>query len=63
MYHKLGSCNNCKSENTVVTPTQTDGGYISEAKVYCEDCKFGDYWAYGFYESGKDMESKCEQYE
>lgn len=62
-YHVLGSCNNCRSRNTDVEMISIDGGSISEARLYCNSCGFEDYWAYGFYESGQDMESNCEKYD
>ena len=62
-YHVLGSCNYCGSLNTDVTATARDNGLVSEARQYCYSCGFEDYWSYGFYESGQDMEGKCEKYD
>ena len=62
-YHVLGSCNNCRSRNTNVVVVSIDEGSISEAILYCNSCGFEDYWSYGFYESGQDMEGKCEKYD
>jgi len=61
-YHSLDSCNKCGGENDWDEVT-TDGGHVSEANTKCNDCGFTDYWAYGFFESSQEMESKCATYE
>ena len=61
-YHCVGSCNKCKGSNSVEITDTLDGHTVLEAKTACSDCGFEDYWAYGWFESGQDMISKCEKY-
>lgn len=58
----MTSCNKCAGDNQVTEVTQSEGGYILEAKTKCNDCGFKDYWAYGFFDSGQDMVSRCKRY-
>lgn len=58
----MNSCNKCKGENEVIVTDTLDGHTIMEAKTICEVCGFEDYWAYGWFESGRDMTSNCEKY-
>lgn len=60
-YHVMSSCNKCSGENEVES-TAFDQGMTSEAKTECKTCGFTDYWAYGFFESGSEMESNCRKY-
>lgn len=60
-YHCYDSCNKCRGANDVTT-VDTTNYQISECRTKCKDCGFEDYWAYGFFESSQDMESKCQTY-
>lgn len=62
-YHNMNSCNACghPSSNSVIV-VDTISSYISEARTACQVCGHEDYWAYGFFESSQDMESKCLKY-
>ena len=60
-YHNPDSCNKCKGTNCFINPSY-DSGLMSETKTKCEACGFSDYWAFGFFESGSEMESKCDTY-
>lgn len=60
-YHVLESCNKCTGVNDVEM-VDTIVGDICEARTSCTVCGFTDYWAYGWFESGSKMESKCEKY-
>lgn len=61
-YHCMGSCNKCSGENEMTVTDTMDSHFITEAKTKCNECGFEDYWAHGWFESGKDMVSNCEKY-
>ena len=60
-YHNINSCNKCKGGNLTSRESFIDW-HICEAVTKCSECGFDDYWAYGFFESGSEMESNCEKY-
>ena len=60
-YHNPDSCNKCKGVNAFIRPSY-DSGLLHETQTRCESCGFEDYWAYGYFESGTEMESNCEKY-
>lgn len=60
-YHCADSCNACTGTNEV-TVKDTIEGHVCEAETVCKDCGHQDYWAYGFFESGQHIESKCRKY-
>lgn len=60
-YHCYDSCNKCSGNNELISPSMDERG-IYETKTKCKDCGFEDYWGYGFFESGQEMESKCKTY-
>lgn len=60
-YHRFSSCNKCGKTNDYEV-TDSVEGRINECKTTCQSCGFEDYWAYGFYESSQNMESKCKTY-
>ena len=60
-YHDPDSCNKCSGQNRIIE-TSFEGGIMSEAKTKCTECGFEDYWAYGWFESGAEIESKCKTY-
>lgn len=60
-YHCYDSCNACGELNTLVNPSYDTAG-LYETATKCLTCGHEDYWAYGFFESGSEMESKCETY-
>jgi hypothetical protein len=60
-YHKPESCNRCRGVNEVIS-VSSENGVMSEGKTKCSKCGFEDYWAYGYFESGNEAESKCEKY-
>lgn len=57
----MDSCNKCAGENEVEVVDTTES-HICEARTTCKQCGFKDYWAYGFFESSTEMESKCRRY-
>lgn len=57
-YHCIDSCNKCGGVNQTINPSLDERG-VYESKTKCNDCGFIDYWAYGFYESSQEIESKC----
>ena len=62
-YHNMDSCNLCGNPNSnSVNVVDTINGYVSEASTVCGECGHEDYWAYGFFESSQDIESKCLKY-
>ena len=62
IFHNKNSCNKCAGKNNIKT-IDTDTGYISECETICTKCGHMDYWAYGFFQSGSEIESKCKTYE
>ena len=60
-YHCYDSCNRCSRENQLIDPSYDERG-VYETKTKCKFCEFEDYWSYGFYESGSEMEGKCNTY-
>jgi len=60
-YHCKESCNKCRAENGIKVIDTTDD-YVSECETKCRECGHEDYWAYGFFQSGSEMESKCAMY-
>lgn len=60
-YHVLESCNACGGVNSVAVK-DTINHHVCEAETKCWDCGHEDYWAYGFFESGQHLESKCDKY-
>lgn len=60
-YHCYDSCNKCCGVNEFEVTDFVDG-HIMECKTKCKDCGFEDYWAHGFFESGQEIESKCQKY-
>ena len=60
-YHCMDSCNACGEKNELINPAYDERG-VYETKTTCEECGHKDYWAYGFFESGSEMESKCQKY-
>lgn len=62
-YHNMDSCNSCghPSSNSV-TVKDTISGHVCESETVCQVCGHKDYWAYGWFESGQDIESKCLKY-
>lgn len=60
-YHRVESCNKCRGFNKLSRESY-DSGHLHEASTKCVDCGFEDYWAFGYFESGAEMESKCEKY-
>lgn len=60
-YHVVRSCNKCKGTNSL-SRESFDNGYLCEAYTKCDSCGFEDFWAYGWFESGAEMESNCEKY-
>lgn len=60
-YHIPESCNKCSGENDV-HPVDFINGHLCEAKTTCKVCGYTDYWAYGFFESISEIESKCKTY-
>ena len=61
IYHVIDSCNACGGDNEVKVK-DTINYHICEAETVCSDCGHQDYWAYGFFESSQDIESKCDKY-
>lgn len=61
-YHVPESCNRCGVLANKLTCVSHCEGQIEEAKTSCDLCGFEDYWAYGWFESGSYMESKCARY-
>lgn len=61
-FHCVDSCNKCKGTNSIEITNILDGHTLLEAETVCNDCGFEDYWAYGWFESGQDVESNCEKY-
>jgi hypothetical protein len=60
-YHCYTSCNKCSGDNEI-NIRSTDNGVVSECETKCNVCGFNDYWAYGWYESGSEMDSNCKTY-
>ena len=60
-YHNPESCNKCGGVAEYVGKVY-DGGLMSECSTKCTECGCKEYWAYGFFESGSEMESNCKQY-
>ena len=60
-YHVKESCNNCAGSNELINPSHDEAG-VYETCTKCRDCGHTDYWAYGFFESGQRMVSKCKTY-
>lgn len=60
-YHNPESCNKCSRDNQLEAISY-ENGFISECKTKCSTCGFEDYWAYGWFESGTEMLSKCLTY-
>ena len=60
-YHCHDSCNKCSGVNDCEV-TGSINGRMSECKTKCKDCGFEDYWAHGYFESGQEMQSKCNTY-
>jgi len=53
------SCNKCgELENQVVIGNLREDG----ASTKCKSCGFEDFWAFGFFESSQDIESKAKNY-
>jgi hypothetical protein len=61
VYHRPESCNRCRGTNAFIRPSY-DSGRLHETQTKCTVCGFEDYWAYGFFESGSEIISKCETY-
>ena len=61
MYDNPNSCNRCGGEN-IVNQTDSIEYTMCEAETECKDCGFKDYWAYGHFESGAEIVSKCKKY-
>ena len=62
IYHNPDSCNKCSGKNIVDVVDMADG-HMSECKTKCTECGHIDYWAFGYFESGSEIESKCKTYE
>lgn len=60
-YHVNVSCNKCGGKNDLVNSSFDERG-IYETETKCSECGFDDYWAYGHFESGQEMESHCKKY-
>jgi hypothetical protein len=60
-YHCPDSCNICGGVNEVTVRDSIDYRPI-EMSTVCKNCGHEDYWAYGFFESGQHMVSKCRKY-
>ena len=60
-YHDPSSCNKCRGENDIYSEVY-DEAYMSECMTKCLECGFEDYWAYGFFHSGSEIESNCNTY-
>ncbi len=60
-YHCFDSCNACGGENELINPSY-EGSFIHEVKTKCKECGHDDYWAYGYFESSCEIESKCKKY-
>jgi len=60
-YHCYDSCNKCSGVNDF-NAVYSDTGHIEECETKCTICGFKDYWAYGFFESSQEIESKCKTY-
>lgn len=61
-YDCFDSCNRCGVGVNEIKVKDSINGQISEAETKCKDCGHSDYWAYGFFESSKDIISRCEKY-
>lgn len=59
-YHRPESCNKCGSEDS--NEITWGSSYDGELKTKCDKCGHKDYWAYGFFESGEEIESNCKKY-
>lgn len=61
-YDDSWSCNNCSGDNEITKIVDTLNGYMCECETKCNECGFEDYWAYGRFESGQYIVSKCKKY-
>ena len=61
-YHCYQSCNSCSGTNSIKVIDSINGVLLCEAETICDKCGHKDYWAYGFFESMSDIESKCKTY-
>ena len=63
-YHEPTSCNKCGGERcNDIKQTDHIDCRMSECETTCRKCGHKDYWAYGWFESGQYIESKCKTYE
>ena len=60
-YHCIESCNACGGANEIISPSYEEC-HLIESKTKCLTCGHSDYWAYGFFESSQEIESKCQTY-
>lgn len=60
VYHVLGACNVCGSDDTKVEAMDFIDNTICEAEVECNMCGNQDYWANGFYQSMINGHNKAE---
>lgn len=61
-YDDYYSCNSCGGLNHMNKILYEECYLVCEVDTTCTECKFNDYWAYGFFESGKDGFNKSEKY-
>lgn len=57
-YHNQYSCIKCSSKNEIEV-IDGDWAHTNECETTCKECGHKDYWAYGFFQSESEMESKC----
>ena len=53
-YHSMYRCPMCNSAQKIIETDACDN-IVCEAKTICNKCGHADLWAYGFYESSKDI--------
>lgn len=61
-YHVPETCNKCGNRSNEFIAPSYEGCHFHETNTVCQYCGFEDYWAYGYFESGTEMVSKCKEY-
>lgn len=61
-YDEKTSCNACGIGLNQIKVISIDAGCVSECATTCMTCGFTDFWCYGFFESGAQMEGKSKKY-
>ena len=49
-------CNKCGEKSNLIGAEDYDSGVMSEARTVCGSCGHEDYWAFGFFESGSEID-------